>query len=426
MARLAFFYDYSCPYAYLAHFAVEAVCARTGAELVWEPFLLGGVFQAIGTPVVPDTMMPASKARMNVLDIRRYADLLGVPLKMPPTHPNRTVLALRATIATGEIPRASKALYKAYWADGEDVSKPEIVRAVLDAAGLDGAAAVDRANDPAIKSDLRARTDRAVAAGVFGAPALVVAKDGHEPELFWGQDRLDFVERALGGDVKSSDVALTNPPASPSRRPKELSFFFDFSSPFAYLGATQVEALAARQGATLRYRPFLLGALFKSIGTPNVPLFAMPPAKQRYYQRDLARWADHWSVPFVFPTRFPMNTVKALRVLLQLDDADRRRVVLPIFRAYWVHDRDISDDATLQAILREAGLDATALLAGAHDDSVKDRLRHATEEARTLGVCGAPCFLVNSGRGDEQLFWGQDRLDLVERALAGWTPRIAS
>ena len=99
MKRVELFYDYACPYAYLAHTQIEALCARASAELVWRPMLLGGVFQALGTPQIPMTSMSAAKARHNALDMARWADHFGVPLTMPPMHPNRTVLALRATLA---------------------------------------------------------------------------------------------------------------------------------------------------------------------------------------------------------------------------------------------------------------------------------------------------------------------------------------
>jgi 2-hydroxychromene-2-carboxylate isomerase len=132
--------------------------------------------------------------------MRRWADHFGVPLVMPPSHPNRTVLALRATIAAeAEIPRASKALFRAYWAEGRDVSAPEVVREALDKAGLDGAALVQSAEEPRIKGALRARTDEAIALGVFGAPSFFVTAPGAAGDLFWGQDRLAFVEKALGG-----------------------------------------------------------------------------------------------------------------------------------------------------------------------------------------------------------------------------------
>jgi 2-hydroxychromene-2-carboxylate isomerase len=205
-----FFYDFACPYAYLAHERVDAACARHGATVRWRPFLLGGVFRAIGTPDLPAAHMPASKARMNLLDMHRWAAFFGVPFQMPPTHPNRTVLALRAAIASGDLERASKALFAAYWAEGLDASQPAVVRAALDRAGFDGAALVARAEEPAIKEALRAATDEAIAAGVFGAPAFVVTirdEPGRDDavELFWGQDRLVLVEEMLAGGAAAPE-----------------------------------------------------------------------------------------------------------------------------------------------------------------------------------------------------------------------------
>jgi 2-hydroxychromene-2-carboxylate isomerase len=198
--RVDFFYDFSCPYAYLASTQIEALCARASAELRFQPMLLGGVFQAVGTPQVPVATMSTAKARLNGLDMYRWADHFGVPLVMPPSHPNRTVLALRAAIAAeAELPRASAALFQAYWALGRDVSQPEVVREALDQVGLDGAALVRLAEEPRIKEALRARTDEAIARGVFGAPTFFVTAPGVPGDLFWGQDRLAFVEKALSG-----------------------------------------------------------------------------------------------------------------------------------------------------------------------------------------------------------------------------------
>jgi len=204
-----------------------------------------------------------------------------------------------------------------------------------------------------------------------------------------------------------------------------LKFFFDYSSPFAYLAATQVERVASAHGAQVAYKPFLLGGLFKAIGTANVPLFQMPEAKQRYQREDMQRWATHWGVPFRFPSRFPMNTVAALRMTLQLNDEGVAKLCHALFRAYWVDDRDINDKAQLVAIADEAGLDGAGLLAGCATPEVKSRLRTATEQAQRVGLCGAPSFLVQSD--DQQppmLFWGQDRLELVSKALGGWRPVV--
>jgi 2-hydroxychromene-2-carboxylate isomerase len=198
--RVDYYYDFSCPYAYLAHTQIEALCERAGAELIWRPMLLGGVFQAIGTPQIPASTMSMNKARLNALDMHRWADHFGVPLVMPQTHPNRTVLALRAALAAeDELPRASRALFRAYWALGLNVAEPDVVREALDHAGLDGAALVFRTDEPVLKEALRARTDEAIALGIFGAPSFIVTVPGVPSQLFWGQDRLDFVEKALGG-----------------------------------------------------------------------------------------------------------------------------------------------------------------------------------------------------------------------------------
>jgi 2-hydroxychromene-2-carboxylate isomerase len=203
----------------------------------------------------------------------------------------------------------------------------------------------------------------------------------------------------------------------------KLSFFFDYASPFAYLGATRVEAVAKDHGAELIWCPMLLGGLFRAIGTPNVPLFEMPEVKQRYQRADMQRWADHYGEPFAFPSRFPMNTVRALRMSLQLDNAAMSGLAHAIFRAYWADDRDINDEAELRAIADDAGFDGAALLEGCADPEVKGKLRAATEHAQAVGVCGAPSFLVQTSDDDEGvLFWGQDRLMFVGKALKGWRP----
>ena len=188
-----YWFDVVCPYAYLASTQMDALARRTGADVRWRPFLLGGVFRAIGAPDAPS--MPEAKARMNLLDMTRWADWFGVKLEMPAAHPRRTLLAMRAVVAADERgTEAAKALFDAYWARGLDITEHDVVCALLDEAGLDGAALVDAAGTSPVKDALRAETDEAVSKGVFGAPSFWV--DG---QLFWGQDRLAFVEKALGG-----------------------------------------------------------------------------------------------------------------------------------------------------------------------------------------------------------------------------------
>ena len=122
MARLHVWFDYSCPYAYLACTQVEALAKRANAELVWEPMLLGGVFRANDTPQNLFNVLSPQKTVHNGNDMMRWADLFGVPLKMPSAHPMRTVEALRATLATGIDPKVIHGFYRAYWIENRPPS----------------------------------------------------------------------------------------------------------------------------------------------------------------------------------------------------------------------------------------------------------------------------------------------------------------
>ncbi len=397
--KLEFWFDYSCPYAYLGSRTVEALAARAGAELSWEPFLLGGVFRSVGTPQKLFATLSEAKARHNARDLDRWADEFGVTLKMPAEHPFRTVEALRATLLTGCDSRVIHGFYEAYWVHGRPVSEPDTIRDVVSRAGHDADALLGRLGDA--RTELFERTERALAKGVFGAPAYVF-----DDELFWGQDRLPFVERALTG----ARVPLTTKTTERPHMPHKLEVFFDFSSPFAYLGCSQIGALSERTGCQVIWRPFLLGGLFKAIGQVDVPLTTWSEAKRQYTFKDMMRWAEHWSVPMRFPSRFPTNSLKALRLYLSLPEASRDSFRERVFRAYWAEDRDITDDATLRELL---GGEAEQALAGAQTPAVKDALKAATEDAARRGVFGAPTFIVD----DDELYWGQDRLGLVEAHL---------
>lgn len=192
--EVEFAFDVVCPYAYLASTRIEAIAARTSATIRWEPILLGGVFRAIGQSDDPNRTMSEGKRRHTDRDLQRWAEHFAVPLVRRADHPRRTVLAMRAICATPESDRvrAIHALFAAYHVRAEDISDPSVVRSALDAAGLGGESLVQHAEEASVKDDLRARTARAVDRGVFGVPAMFV-----NGELYWGQDRLDWVEEAL-------------------------------------------------------------------------------------------------------------------------------------------------------------------------------------------------------------------------------------
>lgn len=191
-----------------------------------------------------------------------------------------------------------------------------------------------------------------------------------------------------------------------------VGFYFDYASPFAYLASTQLAAISERTGATFELRPVLLGAIFKTIGTPMVPLFAMPQAKQAIVPYELARWSDHFGVPFRFASRFPQNSVKALRMTLAAPEDKRLALVHALYRVIWSDDGDLSNDDDLRAAARSVGVDPDEAIASASRDDMKAALRDATDAAVKAGVFGVPTFDVNG-----ELYWGQDRIELVEDAI---------
>jgi 2-hydroxychromene-2-carboxylate isomerase len=267
---------------------------------------------------------------------------------------------------------------------------------------LNVAEVLARAGSEEIKTELRRRTDEAVARGVFGVPTMFV--DG---ELYWGADRLDMVEEALGGS------AATERPATRV----QVDLYFDYSSPFAYLALTQAEAVF---GAAATWRPILLGGLFRSIGTADVPLFTQSAEKRAHTLKDLERQARRFGVDFRWPSRFPVNTVLPLRLSLGAgltESAAGRALIVAIARALWAEDRDIAEPTVLRALADAHGFDGAALVAAAGAPEAKQALRDATEAAQAAGVFGVPTCVVHRADGDE-LFWGADRLEFAARAAA--------
>ena len=327
-------------------------------------FYWAACFNALGAGAPDLSKLPAAKARLNGLDMLRWAEHWQVPLEVPGGHPRRTVTALRAALASDDLPRATHALFRAYWVAGDDVADGDVVARVLDQAGFDGKSLVQAAADLNIKTELRARTDEAIERGVFGAPAFFVGE-----QMWWGQDRLSFVAKALGGD----DSAVKAAPMPTQRGSAALEFWFDFSSPFAYLASTQVEGVARRTSCALHYRPFLLGALFRSIGTADVPLQTFSQAKQRYLGSDMQRFADAYAVPFRFPSTFPIRSVLPLRAVLAAEQ-DGAKLTPALFRAAWADDRNIAEPKVVAEICSECGLDP-ALVERASEPQIKQQLR---------------------------------------------------
>jgi len=189
---LEFLFDVGSPATYLAHKRIPDLIARTGAEVVYLPVLLGGVFKATGN--ASPAMVPLKGAHMNV-DLSRFAKRHGVTLNFNPYFPINTLTMMRMIAgAVGEdrFPRLVDTLFDAMWKGRKTMGDPEVLAAVLAKAGFDPAELLAIAERQDAKDTLKANTEAAVARGVFGAPTFFV-----EDEMFFGQDRLDFVEEAL-------------------------------------------------------------------------------------------------------------------------------------------------------------------------------------------------------------------------------------
>lgn len=194
---------------------------------------------------------------------------------------------------------------------------------------------------------------------------------------------------------------------------KTVEFLFDLGSPYSYLAWYQLPKVAQAQGARIVYTPVLLGGIFQATGNASP---AGVPAKARYLDADLQRWARAWDVPYAPNPAFPINTLALMRgaVAMQMQgDEPFQRYMDAMYPAMFGQPRNLGDPAEVAAVLTAAGFDAAQFMAQIGEQAVKDRLKENTAHAVARGVFGAPSFFVG-----DALFWGQDRIDQVGQALA--------
>lgn len=193
---------------------------------------------------------------------------------------------------------------------------------------------------------------------------------------------------------------------------ESMIFYFDFTSPYSYLASKKIDALAAKFERKVQWRPVLLGAIFKALGTVSL---VRQPSMGDYSVKDFARSARFLGVPYVHPTNFPVSSVAPSRAYYWLHGQDcvlARRFSHEVFRAYFVDGRDIADATVVLELATKVGADRTALEAGMSDPAIKERLRAETDAALAHGAFGAPWIIV-----DGEPFWGADRLPQIERWL---------
>ena len=198
--------------------------------------------------------------------------------------------------------------------------------------------------------------------------------------------------------------------------PPHIDYYASLNSPWTHLGAARIAALAARHGAHLRVYPVDFGTIFPASG--GLPLPKRAPQRQAYRMMELHRWRDHLGIPIhLEPKFFPANERLAATCVIAaretIGDAPALTLAHRVLKALWEEEQDTGDPATLATLIAGVGLDAPALMALAAEPRWEERRAADTQAALARGVFGAPSYVI-----DEEVFWGQDRLDFVERRLS--------
>jgi 2-hydroxychromene-2-carboxylate isomerase len=196
--------------------------------------------------------------------------------------------------------------------------------------------------------------------------------------------------------------------------PKVVDYFFTPVSPWTYLGGARLDAMVRRHGVELRHKPCDYGKVFPVSG--GLPVGQRPKQRRAYRLMELERWRDHLGIPLnIHPKHFPVASDFAARTIVaaKQSGADPGKLASALLRAVWVEERDVSDRATVAAICNEGGLDGKALIEAADGAAARAEFDANTAEAIERQVFGAPTYIYR-----DKLYWGQDRLDFLDRALA--------
>lgn len=194
---------------------------------------------------------------------------------------------------------------------------------------------------------------------------------------------------------------------------KTVELYFDFGSPTAYLAHKKLQELCKKYNAKVAYEPILLGGIFKATGN-SAP--GLVPAKGRYMMmHDIPRFVARYQVKFAMNPNFPINTVTLMRGCFVAKELGCFEAYVDcVYDAMWAEPQNLGDNDVLCAVLEKAGLDGKAIVEGTQQPHIKDALKDSTAKAVDRGAFGAPLMFV-----DNQMFFGQDRLDFVEEILAG-------
>ena len=184
---------------------------------------------------------------------------------------------------------------------------------------------------------------------------------------------------------------------------KQIEFYFDFSSPYAYLGFKEIKNLEKKHQLKIKYMPIFLGGLHKSAGVTPAAFISL---KAKYMIRDTKLVSEKKNIRFTFNTYFPIKTVDFMRgVIIAEEDNFEKVFVEKIFNAIWKDGLNMNDETVINKVLKNMELNPKTFFLRAKDNKIKERLKKLTNDALKKGIFGAPTFFIN-----KKMFWGQDRL----------------
>ena len=430
MKQLVFYFDIVCPFAYIASFKLseELIKNHPDVEFIFEPVLLGGIYDKTnatqGKTGSATNVMAVQKQRVVTNDLLQSINRMDIDFTWHSAHPVKSLYAVRLLhLVKSQSDRrlVTRRLFEAYWSLNLDLSDINVLLDVVKDVNVTWIVdeltyEVVRSHSVAAKK-LREATEKAVELGAPGVPSFWLSHsmiDG-QPSLFYGQDRFQFVLSSLKGRAVPFEAFLHQKLISRHRR---LTFYWDISSPWSFLAWTQFRYLSSLMGpnVNIEHCPILVGALFKQISTPIVPLLSMPQAKVAYNYKDLNDWVWYWNhlegantFKFKYPTVFPIRSVLPQRIAIAHPE-----LVDLMFYSAWTHDIPLGDESVLRDLLQKNGFDSTQIINDASSQQVKDRLRANNERALNAGCCGVPSFQVDNG----PVIWGQDRWDVILEELS--------
>ena len=414
MREVLFFFDIICPYAYTASTLLNEVGLKLNIRFIWRPVLLGGLYKATEAPqgAAGSATDPMSNAKRmySALELMRTLNRYKVPYKEGVGPTQKTLNAMRLLTAVpnqNTLVFLAHKMFRMYWYEGRDMSLLSNLQEALNymEIGLDAKSTVE---EDRVKEALKANTESAAGVGVFGVPTFQF--DG---KLFFGVDSIPSLAAKLGS-VHVQPLRLSN--STVSSRKTKLTFYYDYSSPWSFFAFSQLERVLRNVSPVqveVEFVPVLVGAIFRTLNAPMVPMTAMPKAKVQYYGQQALDTSERLKVPFTYSSHFPIRSVLALRT--DIASGHNINLMRSLFAAAWQRDLDISKGEVVSAVVRETGL-SEDLLSSADSGRVKAQLRANTERAVANGAFGVPTFQVDGG----QIVWGQDRLNVVEDLLCGW------